>query len=92
MPDTGVAHLNFNIHVVDDNRGPLDAQAQTCRSPTIGGMETFRMTDKNDVMIATFEVRNQGEAIVRANEIDQVNGLSDTTLWIEQHNGDWLAV
>jgi hypothetical protein len=55
-------------------------------------METFRMTDKNNVVVATFEARHQGEAILRANEIDQLNGLSETTLWIEQNNGDWFAV
>jgi hypothetical protein len=55
-------------------------------------MENFRMTDKTNAVIATFAAVNQSEAIVRANEIDELNDLSETTLWIEQNNGEWFAV
>lgn len=56
------------------------------------GMETYRLTYKNGDEITIFEARHIGEAISFANEFDERQGTSDTTLWVRQDNGDWIAI
>lgn len=56
-------------------------------------MGTYRMTDKDNVEVAAFDAIHNGEAILRANEIDEREGLTGTTrLWIKQDDGYWYAI
>ncbi|MBO1267807.1 hypothetical protein [Arthrobacter cavernae] len=55
-------------------------------------MDTYKLTDRDRNDVEVFEARHQGEAILRANAIDKLSNLGGTTLWVQQTNGDWIAI
>jgi len=55
-------------------------------------MDTYKLTDSSGDVISIFEARHHGEATDLANKIDDNEGISDTTLWIQMTSGSWAAI